>query len=81
MIPIVGLWGGREYTQTDDGWSLKNKSAWGNVVSSVLTDPNGAKIKPVPLMAITEYRAISFNPTGQFLVLASSSDVQVLQRS
>lgn len=81
MIPIVGLWGGSGCTQTSDGWSLKTKTAWGNVMSFSFTDPNGQKVIPLRVMAETEYRAISFSPSGNFLLLASSSDVQVLQQS
>src|SRR5262249_53104455 len=77
MIPIVGLWGGTGHLSTPDGWRLENRLANGAVVSSLLIDPTGSKITPVPLRSPSEYRAVSFNPSGRFLILASSSDIQV----
>jgi hypothetical protein len=79
MIPIVGLWGGEGHITTPDGWRLESTSKSGTVLRSTLLDPAG-KVIPVPLTSITEYRAVSFNPSGQFLLLASSSEVQVLKR-
>jgi hypothetical protein len=81
MVPIVGLWGGKGHSKTPDGWRLKSQVEEGTVLSSVLIDPTGSNITPVPLTSITEYRAVSFSPSGQFLILACSSDVQVLKRS
>jgi hypothetical protein len=80
MIPIVGLWGGEGHITTSDGWRLETTSKNGTVLRSSLLDPAG-KVIPVPLTSITEYRAVSFNPSGQFLLLASSSEVQVLTRA
>jgi hypothetical protein len=80
MIDIVGLWGGEGHNQTPDGWRLHNRVTNGTVSSSTLADPAGAHTTKVPLVSITEYRAVCFNPSGDFLVLASSSEVHVLQR-
>jgi hypothetical protein len=80
MIPIAGLWGGIGHSQTPDGWRLQNRVRSGTVLSSSLVDPTGSQITNVPLVSITEYRAVCFNPSGEFLLLASSSEVQVLQR-
>jgi len=81
MISIVGLWGGTGHIKTPDGWRLDSQPVSGTIESSSLIDPTGSQITPVPLTSITEYRAISFNPSGQFLLLASGSDVQVLMRA
>jgi hypothetical protein len=80
MIPVVGLWGGEGHVRTLDGWRLESRLAKGTVVSSSLIDPTGSNVTPVPLTSTTEYRAVSFNPSGRFLLLASSSEVQVLTR-
>jgi hypothetical protein len=80
MISIVGLWGGTGHTKTPDGWRLDCRPASGTVESSSLIDPRGSKITLMPMTSIAEYRAISFNPSGQFLLLASSSEVEVLRR-
>ena len=80
MIPIVGLWGGKGHTRTPDGWRLENQVEQGMVLSSSLMDPAGSTVIPVPLTSITEYRAVSFSPSGRFLILACSSDIQVLTR-
>jgi hypothetical protein len=79
MISIVGLWGGTGHTRTPDGWRLDSRSASGTVESSSLIDPKGS-VTPVPMTSATEYRAISFTPSGQFLLLASNSEVEVLRR-
>ena len=81
MIAIAGLWGGEGHIKTADGWRLDNRTADGAVLSSSLTDPTGLNTTPVPLTSMAEYRAVSFNPTGQFLLLACTSDVQVLKRA
>jgi len=81
MIPVVGLWGGEGHIRTLDGWRLESRVEKGTVLSSSLIDPTGSNVTPVPLTSITEYRAASFNPSGRFLLLASSSEVQVLTRS
>jgi hypothetical protein len=80
MIAITGLWGGMGVSQTPDGWRLQNRVNSGTVVSSLLVDPTGSQGTRVPLASITEYRAVSFNPSGDFLLLASSSEVHVLRR-
>jgi hypothetical protein len=80
MIPIIGLWGGEGHITTHDGWRLETISKKGTVLRSSLIDPAGKAI-PLPLTSITEYRAVSFNPSGQFLLLASTSEVQVLTRA
>src|SRR5262249_1715746 len=81
MISTAGLWGGTGHLSTPDGWRLENQIGDGAVVSSLLIDPMGSEITPVPLRSTTEYRAVSFNPSGRFLILASSGEVQVLQRA
>jgi hypothetical protein len=79
MISIVGLWGGTGHTKTPEGWGLDSRTASGTVESSSLIGPKGS-VTPVPMTSATEYRAISFTPSGQFLLLASSSEVEVLRR-
>jgi hypothetical protein len=79
-IYIVGLWGGAGHPKTTDGWRLDSRRVSGTVESSSLVDPSGSEITAVPMTSIAEYRAISFNPSGQFLLLASSSEVEVLRR-
>jgi hypothetical protein len=81
MISVVGLWGGTGHTKTPDGWRLDSRAVNGTVESGSLFDPTGSKVTTVPLTSLTEYRAISFNPSGQFLLLASSSEVHVLRRA
>ena len=79
VIPLVGLWGGEGHTKTPDGWRLENRVEDGTVLSSSLISP-GSTVIPVPLTSITEYRAVSFSPSGRSLILACSSDIQVLTR-
>jgi hypothetical protein len=79
MISIVGLWGGTGHTKTPDGWRLDSRSASGTFESCSLIDPKGS-VTPVPMTSAIEYRAISFTPSGRFLLLASSSEVEVLRR-
>jgi hypothetical protein len=80
VIPVVGLWGGEGHTTTLDGWRLESRVERGNVLSTSLIDPAGSNVTSVPLSSMTEYRAVSFNPSGRFLLLAASSEVQVLTR-
>src|SRR5262249_43510510 len=81
MIPIAELWGGTGHLSTPDGWRLENRFANGAVESSLLIDPMSAKITAGEQRSPSEYRAVSFTRTGRFLILASSSDIQVLQRA
>jgi hypothetical protein len=80
MIPIVGLWGGQGHVRTPDGWCLESRIEKGTVLSSSLIDPTASNVMTVPLNSITEYRAVSFNPSGRFLLLASTSEIQVMVR-
>jgi hypothetical protein len=80
VIPIVGLWGGEGHLRTPDGWRLESRVEEGTVLSCSLIDPNTSTVMTVPLHSITEYRAVSFNPSGRFLLLASTGEVQVMAR-
>jgi len=60
--------------------ALENQVEQGIVLSSSLMDAAGSSVIPCPLTSITEYRAVSFSPSGRFLILACSSDIQVLTR-
>lgn len=80
MIPIVGLCGGQGHVTTPDGWRLESRVDKGSVLSSSLIDPTASNVMTVPLNSITEYRAVSFNPSGRFLLLASTSEAQVMAR-
>ena len=80
LIPIVGLWGGQCIVRTPDGWRLEARVEKGTVLSGLLIDPTASNVVAVPLNSITEYQAVSFDPSGRFLLLASTSEVQVMTR-
>lgn len=72
-IPVVGLWGGSLNTDGINGWSINIKHEGQTEFAYIIKKESDSEIlidKPN-----TEIRAFGFSNTGQYLVLATSSDL------
>jgi hypothetical protein len=77
-VHCVGLWGGTLPVSSGRFTVGANRRAEGEDVT--LAD-NVAHTSQVLQSAITEIRAMGFSPSGDLLVVATSSDVQILRRA
>jgi hypothetical protein len=72
QIEMVGLWGGQLATQKDD-WSITiTSNDRSDIVQAVCDSDSSAQVLDE---CITEIRAAGFSPGGNYLVVATSSDL------
>ena len=76
---VAGLWGGTVWLATRDHYQLKLRTANGQIEDGWLISPEGIASR-LPLHNVTENRVITFSPNGEWLIVATSSEVGLLRR-
>lgn len=77
---VAGLWGGTVWLATRDHYQLKLRTADGQIEDGWLISPDGIATL-LPLHNVTENRAITFSPNGEWLILSTSSEVRLCGRA
>lgn len=77
-IQCVGLWGGGLPTHSRSFAVRVSAQAGGEDVTLLNTETNSSEVLQT---AITDIRAMGFSPSGDLVVIATSSDVEILRRA
>lgn len=78
-VQVVGLWGGRLPQSTADGWQVAVRAS--GTTQRVVLLREGSSDEWLIDEPITELRAAGFSNSGRFLLVATSSGLQLLQRA